>query len=111
MLTLNTPARVNTSPPATPIRKTAATFSPNATPAFDSMTNGPIRVSSRKGARPSVKGRKQALMIAHTCMQSVALSKGGFLKNGAYRSVVMKRAKGVHLTESDRSACTLVISL
>ena len=65
-LTLKTPARVKTNPPAVPIRKTAATFSANATAAFESMISGPIRNNSRKGASPSVKGIKQALMIAQT---------------------------------------------
>jgi hypothetical protein len=65
---LKTPARVRTKPPAAPMRNTAATFSPNATLAFDSMISGPTRMNSLKGAKPSVKGRKHALMIAQTCM-------------------------------------------
>jgi hypothetical protein len=67
--TLKTPARVNTRPPAAPIRNTAATFNPNATPAFESRIKGPILDNSRKGAKPSVKGMKQALISAQTCRQ------------------------------------------
>lgn len=66
LFTLKTPARVRTNPPAAPIRNTAATFNPNATPAFDSMIKGPILDNSRNGAKPSVKGMKHALIIAHT---------------------------------------------
>jgi hypothetical protein len=66
-LTLKTPARVSTKPPAAPIRNTAATFSPNATAALEIMMSGPMRRASRNGASPSVKGRKQALIIAQTC--------------------------------------------
>jgi hypothetical protein len=32
------------------------------------MIKGPILDNSRKGANPSVKGMKQALMIAQTCL-------------------------------------------
>jgi hypothetical protein len=55
---------VKTSPPAAPIKKTAATFSKNAFKAFKPMIVKPIFGNAKNGAQPSVKGTKHALMMA-----------------------------------------------
>lgn len=47
-----------------PIRKTAETFSKKAFKALVNMTKNPILGIARKGAQPSVKGMKHALMMA-----------------------------------------------
>lgn len=60
------PASVKTKDDAAPIRKTAATFNPNATAAFVAKTKTPKSLSWRKGAHPSVNGKIHALMTAQT---------------------------------------------
>ncbi len=65
-ISFTTPAKVRIKPDPTLIKNTAATFKENAMEAFAKKTRKPIRPISRKGARPSVKGMMQALMIAQT---------------------------------------------
>lgn len=60
------PASVNTNDDAAPIKKTAATFNPNATDALVAKTKTPNSFKWMNGSQPSVKGKIHALMMAQT---------------------------------------------